>query len=127
MSARDHLTKMRLALKAVKGRLDRAETRLAGVLGEIRDRAAELHVCIARLTEAPLPEGGEPAFIAFADRRRAALRAQIAALTAALNNLYTEEKARRAEVERRLREKISLESAADAALKEAEKAAARRA
>ncbi|OFW99575.1 MAG: hypothetical protein A3E78_00295 [Alphaproteobacteria bacterium RIFCSPHIGHO2_12_FULL_63_12] len=127
MSARDHVAKMRLALKAVKGRLDCAEARLAGALAEIRDRAAELRDCKTRLAEAPLPEGGEPAFIAFADRRRAALRARIAALTAALNNLYTEEKTRRAEVERRLREKISLEAAADAALKEAEKAAARRA
>lgn len=126
MSARDHLAKLRLALKAVKGRLDHAEAKLASVLVLIRERAAELRDCRALLMETPMPDGGEPCFAAFADRRRAALRARIAALTSALNNLHTEEKTRRAEVERRLREKISLESAADTALKEAEKAAARR-
>lgn len=126
MSAREDAAKLRLALKAVKGRLDRAESALAGVLGAIRDRAAELRECAALMAQAPLRDGGEPAFAAFADRRRAALRARIAALSAALNNLYTDEKSRRTDVERYLRQKISLEEAADAAKTEAVRTRARR-
>ena len=126
MSAAENAAKMRVALKAVKGRLDRAEALLADVIGAIRDHSEEVRECAALLAQTPFLDGEEPGFAAFADRRRAALKARIAALNAALKSLYKDEITRRADVERYLRQKISLEDAADAAKGEAARARAKR-
>lgn len=115
MSAGANAAKLGLMLKAVKGRLDRAESALASVLGRIRAHAAEAQECAALLAKTPAIGGDDPAFVAFADRRRAALKARKAVLSGVLSNLYTDEKSGRADVERFLRQKISIEEAAGAA------------
>jgi len=124
MKGRAKVEALQLALKAAKGRLSRAEFELAELVRTIRERAELAKECSRQLT-APL-DCENPAFAKFADRRRDAITAQISAHIAKLKTLCAEENSKKADVQRFLRQKISLETAEREASLEAAKGDARR-
>ena len=125
MKGRAKVEALQLALKAAKGRLGRAEFALAELVRAIRERAELAKECSRQLSAAPL-DCEDSGFATFADRRRNAIMAQISAHFAELETLYAAENSKRADVQRFLRQKISLEAAEREASLEAAKGDARR-
>jgi len=126
MSGRANAEMLQLALKAVNGRLSRAEFALSALVRTIREHSEEAQECARLLAGAAPLDCENSGFSAFADRRRDAVKARIAAIFAALEIHHTEEKIKRADVERNLRQKISIEAAETKARLEAAKDRTRR-
>lgn len=105
---------LRDLLGALSGKLTIAEAGLSRVVAELRACAAEAAGCARLVAELPASGGADPAYAVFIDRRRRALKARINAINLRANSLYTDKKKHRGEVERLLRQKISLEAVLDA-------------
>lgn len=111
----DKLTKARRIIAILSGKLDRAERALADVLAEIRAVSEALHRRGVDLGAPAIDGASDPAFVIFAERRRALLNQEVAALMARLSALEAVKEKRRQAVASLLRQTTSLANSADAA------------